>query len=546
MARIKLSDEALAYLKGTTALQPAPKFIYREKAQPPRFIPSPQQQAIFTWQVDGTGSAFVEAVAGAGKTTTLIEALKRTHGNVFFGAYNTKIAEEIKGKAAKAGLDRQGIKIATLHSAGNSAWYRSEKGRRSKLNKNKVAELIVQELGENHPFAGFIAKMVGFGKQLLMGISHRMGDMQRWREIGAHFGAEDGLPEDISAEGLAQAYQEVVEIFDRSAQRCPIEIDFDDMIFAPLFYNVRFWQNDWVFIDEAQDTNPARRLLARRMLKPNGRLIAVGDPRQAIYGFTGADADSVEQIIRDFKCVRLPLTVTYRCPKAVVAYAQQWVQHIQAHPDAPEGEVRVIEAQAKPEGEEAPKAQPWFIREAVAPADAILCRFTKPLIQTAFAMLRAGIGCKVEGRDIGHGLIKLAQRWKTTKISILSERLAGYREKEVAKAKEKKNESRAQSIEDVCDTLAVFIERCQEKGVHTIEGLVRDIHALFADDVAGVTVLSTGHKAKGREWSRVFWLQKKGNMFNLKDWELVQEDNIRYVISTRSQGFLGIVPEGMQ
>lgn len=44
---------------------------------PRKFVPSPQQQAVFDWVESGRGNAFIEAVAGAGKTTTLIEACKR-------------------------------------------------------------------------------------------------------------------------------------------------------------------------------------------------------------------------------------------------------------------------------------------------------------------------------------------------------------------------------------------------------------------------------------------------------------------------------------
>ena len=43
---------------------------------------SPQQQAVFDWVSNGRGSAFVEAVAGAGKTTTIIEACRRMRGSI--------------------------------------------------------------------------------------------------------------------------------------------------------------------------------------------------------------------------------------------------------------------------------------------------------------------------------------------------------------------------------------------------------------------------------------------------------------------------------
>jgi superfamily I DNA/RNA helicase len=52
---------------------------------------------------------------------------------------------------------------------------------------------------------------------------------------------------------------------ERSNERSMEVVDFDDMIYAPLFHNVKMFQHDWVLIDEAQDTNESRRLLALRM-----------------------------------------------------------------------------------------------------------------------------------------------------------------------------------------------------------------------------------------------------------------------------------------
>ena len=97
------------------------------------------------------------------------------------------------------------------------------------------------------------------------------------------------------------------------------------MIYMPLIKRMKFWGFRWVFVDEAQDTNPARRAMIRAMLAPGGRVVAVGDRHQAIYGFAGADADSLDLIAADFNASRLPLTTTYRCPQAVVSFAQQWV-----------------------------------------------------------------------------------------------------------------------------------------------------------------------------------------------------------------------------
>ena len=267
------------------------------------------------------------------------------------------------------------------------------------------------------------------------------------------------------------------------------------------------------------------------MLKPGGRLVAVGDRHQAIYGFTGADADSMDLIAKDFAAAELPLTVTYRCPKAVVALAHQWVNHIQAHETAPEGrvsEVTLGDILAKPHA-------------MLRPTDAILCRNTKPLIELAYQLIRKGMGCTVEGRDIGQGLIALARKWKVRSLGALADRLERFKETEMQKAIAKGQETKAQSIEDKVDTLTLIIAQTQEQGGSDINDLVASINRLFSDDATGLLKLSTVHKSKGREWERVFILGRSAYMpsqWARKAWQQQQEVNLMYVAVTRAKAEL--------
>ena len=82
------------------------------------FTPSPQQAVFLEWVSNGSGSCVLEAVAGAGKTTTLLEAVDRTGGGVAILAYNKMIAEEIKAKLAKRGVDWKTAEAGTVHSFG--------------------------------------------------------------------------------------------------------------------------------------------------------------------------------------------------------------------------------------------------------------------------------------------------------------------------------------------------------------------------------------------------------------------------------------------
>jgi DNA helicase-2/ATP-dependent DNA helicase PcrA len=523
------------------------------------FIPSAQQQAFFTWIKDASGSLVLEAVAGAGKSTTLLEGTARMEGYIFLGAYGKAAADDLKEKAREKGFEKQTLRIGTIHSQCSRTWAGAAPD--AKLDEKKVPNLV-RALAENPltdkalanvlaTYSGIICKMVSLGKGFLMGVpggdpatakARDVHNVVVWDKLGAFYSAWEDLPEDVHAQDIIPA---IIAVFEASARMCMSCIDFDDQIYAPLRFNARFFKQDWVLGDEWQDANPARREAVRRMLKPGGRAVFCGDSRQAIYGFTGAGSDSLDRTAAAFSASRLPLTVTYRCPKAVVAYVHQWVSHIEAHPDAPEGVVRTLAPAKDADG----KDMPWFLAQRPEPTDAILCRYNKPLVDLAFAMLRNGIACKVEGRDIGKNLVTLATRWKVTTLNALQNKLEAYRVKETEKAGD--NERKAQDVADRVDTLMVFVDACRAKGQHSLDCVVAEINALFADNVKGVTTLCSGHKSKGREWGRVYWLQAACRTKRaLQPWEQTQEDNISYVIGTRVEGARGageliLVPEGL-
>lgn len=489
---------------------------------PRAFVPSPQQQAIFDFVEHGKGSAIVQAVAGAGKTTTLIHALERMRGQVFFGAYNKKIVTDIQGKLMERGVDLKRIRVSTLHSAGFSAW-NYHTGKSAKVNEFKIADIIKSSLTFPAPYESFVTSLVSMAKQSLLPLQADTGDDEAWGEIIDHFSLEDRLGENESIPyGIALAR----EVLKASIALDREQIDMDDMLFSPLYHGARFYQVDWVLIDEAQDTNIARRLMAEKMLKPNGRLIAVGDSRQAIYGFTGADADSLEQIKERFGCIELPLTVTYRCPQSVVAEARIIVDHIEAHASAPIGHVR-----------ECTYAD--MLKSIPSPASAILCRYTAPIVELAMSYIRMHVPCKVEGREIGRSLITLAKKYKVKKITAALSRLnEHYARQENKAAGDERKKRKLEILRDKIDTLHALSHKLLLDGKTDVSDLTFLIDSLFADDIKGILTLSTVHKSKGREWPCVYILgryQFMPSAYAKKEWELLQEDNLIYVAVTRSQ-----------
>lgn len=500
--------------------------------------PSPQQAAVIEWVRNGSGSAFVEAVAGAGKTTTLINALGKCRGYISFAAYNKKIADEIKMKVADRSNPKSDnydpevaalgskLRVGTFHSFGFGAWRRANEKVRVADGHEKT-DMMIERLQIEKGLRTFVPKLISLAKQGGAGLLWQIDDDSHWYAIIDHHDMIEDLETD-DPEAIRRAVKLAQEGIRWHREVGADIIDFDDMIWLPTVTGLKLFQVDWVFVDEAQDTNPIRRALARKMLKTNGRAVWVGDRHQAIYGFTGADNDAVDHIIRDFKCASLPLTVTFRCPQAVVAEAQTVVSHIQAHEMAPQGIVNGTH-----------EAEFMKTAETLKASDAILCRNTKPLVSMAYSLIKRGVACHVEGRDIGLGLIKLVNRFDARSSDELLDKLDVYAQAQTEKLIAKGREGQAQALADRVETIHVIAEGCCDA-----DCIRTKIMNLFQDsehERKPTLTLSTVHKSKGREWQRVFILGRNMYMpskWARQQWQQEQEANLIYVAITRSQNEL--------
>lgn len=544
------------------------------------FKPSKAQQDFYDWVSNESGNCILNAVAGAGKTTTVLNGIALMRGKVWLGVYNKKMADEIKEKvAARDDLSKrvetwdpvarkflrvpEPVSSSTFHSLGLGLVRSMAYPNKPEIDDKKVTRIVDQVVAEKEAIAqqerpdlrevaGTVTQLVSMAKnrgfvpgQHVSGGLSDWDDLRAWNNMVAQFDIGDTLDD----EQLDMAINFARSVLRKSTADIST-IDMDDMIYLPLARRITLkpWHKyDWVLIDEAQDTNPARRALANLVRKEGARLVAVGDPHQAIYGFTGADNDSLEQIKDQFRAVELPLTVTYRCPKAVVEHAQKWVSHITAHESAPKGEVITM---AYPDLID--MALPHMPRAEYGET-AILCRYNKYLVGLCFKMIRMGLPAKIEGRNIGEGLVKLATRWKTVKtVNGLETKLREYEEREVAKALKKEQEQKADRITDEVATIMVVVERVRANGGSRVSDVVEAIEEIFDDNVSdkGLITLCSTHKSKGMEWSTVYLLDREALMpskMAKQEWQLAQEINLIYVAVTRAKQTLievtGVVEE---
>jgi DNA helicase-2/ATP-dependent DNA helicase PcrA len=478
---------------------------------------SPMQKNVFDFVENKTGNAIITAVAGSGKSTTIIEAMNRLPqgSTAIFLAFNKSIADELKAK---------GVNARTFHSLTYAPVMRHTGC--NNVDGDKLRKLAKQNLtgDEEFTYSQFITRLVGLGRQA--GIGCLVPDTENaWLDLVTYH----DLELESESATLPRALELASELLAWSNKST--SVDFDDMLYIPVRDGLSLPKFDFVFVDEAQDTNAIQRALLRKLLHKESRLVAVGDPSQAIYGFRGADSDSLNVLAEEFSCTRLPLTVSYRCPKAVVRYAAQWVNHIEAASGAAEGEVLSLDTN-------------WST-STFQSGDLVVCRSTKPIIELAYRMMRDKVRARILGRDIGAGLKALVQKMKASGIESLQTKLETWGEREAEKAIAKQQDAKAESVRDKVDALMCLIEGLPETS-RTIPELTRVIDQLFAGSDTDVVTLCTIHKAKGLEAKRVFWLNRNAcpAKWARQDWQRQQEVNLCYVAATRAQETLVLIEDG--
>lgn len=509
----------------------------------------------------------ITARAGTGKTTTLVSGLAYMRGlptnltpspqqqaiwqalalssqahTVCFVAFNKSIATELQQRVP------QGCNAMTMHSLGLKACRKAfphlgePNSYRTQDILSELLEVDVRELRRYDPvLVSATERLVGLckGNLLFTGSNGSLDFANQLEELEmlvAYF--------EIDMEGTNK--DKVFDLVPQVLERCldvgsDRGIDFNDMIWLPVVHNLPMFRYDLLLVDEAQDLNRCQQELAKRSGK---RLVFCGDPKQAIYGFTGADCKSLERLAEDLSasggCTTLPLTVTRRCGKAIVAEAKRLVPDFEAHDSNPPGSI----ARSKYYGPNKGLTEGSY-RPTVQDGDFILCRCNAPLVSECFRFLKAGRKANIQGRDIGRGLVNLVEKLKAASVPDLCGKITDWLYKELANEQAKRNPSdnRLIALQDKADCLLCFCEGCE-----SVEQVTRKIDMVFTDDKVSPGIkLSSIHKSKGLEAKRVYLLQLEGakvpHPMAATPWARNQELNLLYVAITRAINELIYVTE---
>ena len=462
------------------------------------------------------GNAIIEAVAGSGKTTTLVQALERVRHPAIFLAFNKSIAEELKKRVPS------NVQARTFHSLCFRPVLTAIGAK--DINTSKLMQITKfgMPMADLAMYGAFVRKIIGLARSDGLGALKPASEDNFLALVEQH----DLTLEHESAtieKGVRWA-QQMLETSNESR-----DIDFDDLLYFAVLKGIALPKFQWVFVDEAQDTNAIQRAILKKILAPGGRLIAVGDPAQAIYGFRGADSDALELIAKEFApCVRLPLSVTYRCPKLVTEMAKKYVPAIQARLGAPDGQIDNYN-------------EKWELTD-LGSHDLVVCRTTKPLLDLGYRLMRAKIPLRIMGRDIGEGLIALITKCDGgTGFEDFLGSLSRWEIRESEKALAKGNEAKAEAISDKAGALVMLASALPETE-RTVEALIGIIQALFTDQNSRIT-LATIHKAKGLENDTVWWLNSSAcpSRWAKQLWQKQQESNLMYVAITRAKNRLCLI-----
>jgi hypothetical protein len=470
--------------------------------------PTAEQQAVVdTYHQDK--AMVIQAGAGTGKTTTLRTVAESTSDRVQYVAFNRSIVDE----ASRTFPDNASVR--TMHSLAYRPTVTPDFARRLRGPRMKGDHMArILGIGPLNVTYGQQKKVLQPGYlagQVMKGID-RYCDSADERPGVQHLPYIDGI--DVPDEGGKRTYENNDKV---RAELAP----YLDAVWADVTnttgrlpfkhqHYLKMWERsrprinaDALVVDEAQDLNPVMLSICEQQAD-HLQLVAVGDSQQSIYGWRGA-VDALERFDVD---ATLYLTQSFRFGPAIADVANAILTQLDA-------ELRLSGLDSIPSSVER-LAQPrcWLTRTNALAVSTLITE------QTAgrAAFLIGG------GQDV----LRFVQ-------AVVELQAKGYTSHPDLACFTSWNEVQAYVADDPSgDDLALLVRLIQDHGADEI---LAALQRMPADEHKAEVVISTAHKAKGREWDTVrlgadFRDPKDGGELSAEEWRLL------YVASTRAQRVL--------
>ena len=440
----------------------------------------------------------INALAGTGKSATLklIDQASKIHPALYL-VFNKRNADEAKA----SGEFRSTTVVKTFNALGHGIWAGAiapkitlDKSKSRTLWRQTVESMTKAEA--NLAWREYSVVMDGIEKAKSLGYVPKACKLPHKALIDQHHLhlAMDERPNDIASELIDDILIESIKAAYGGL------IDFNDQIYMPALFGGTFPKFPRVMVDEYQDQSPVNHAMLTRLIK--GRLIGVGDPFQNIYGFRGAKSGGMKDAIQTYNMSALPLSVSFRCPSAIVTAAQWRVPHFRWFRTG--GTVEIARE---------------YIGSDFPDNATIICRNNAPLLRLAFKLISAGRSVNVVGSDLGPRLVNILKKLGDTAMPRAKAFSA------IEEWREQRLVAGSKSANDLADCMRVLCEHGDSLGA-----AISYAEHIFAQ--TGTIRLLTGHKSKGLEFDNVYFLDP----WLISDSE--QDLNLRYVIQTRSQNFL--------
>ena len=334
----------------------------------------------------------------------------------------------------------------------------------------------------------------------------------------------------------------VAELAIREGYRQAVEervVDFVDQIYLPSVMNLT-WQYspiNYLLVDECQDLSVAKRALTYRLMHEKTKVLAVGDPRQAIFAFAGSHSGSFYQLQEDLMANQLVLPVCYRCHKKAINLVNRLFPDIPIvpRPGAPDGVVEVVTDQDLMK----PDSQAYLLnkREAL-----IISRRKEPLVTKALNLMKNGVSISL---ILGTEVQERLENWVDGLADINGFNLAEfeafcaqYLTMRIEMLKDADNKEAAILRERDTYQCILTIQKSYKDEVVNIEVLKHKIEVLFKESSSAKIKLCSIHKAKGLEAEVVYILEPETLPLKLEgmtEEQLLQEENLLYVALTRAK-----------
>ncbi len=270
----------------------------------------------------GTGPMLVLAGPGSGKTTVIIQRIRRLTEKMGVSPYRILVitftkaaAEQMKTRYA-ALQGKSGVMFGTFHSIffrilRQACGYSLEQVLSEDERRNTMQKLVTEARITVQDQEEYIQQF--FSQYSLM--KNQLQDDSDF--------VPEGLPKD--------EFVALSKKFDGWKRRNE-KIDFDDMLTE--CYDVlsqdekirKAWQDrfDYILVDEFQDVNHAQYACLQMLAAPKNNLFVVGDDDQSIYGFRGASPSFMLDFPKDFPGTeKVFLDVNYRCSGRIIRLASQ-------------------------------------------------------------------------------------------------------------------------------------------------------------------------------------------------------------------------------